>query len=219
MSDSTVLRPDKQRRMTREEKARETYMRLLEAAAQTVGEDGYAEASVSKITRLAGVAQGTFYNYFESRQHIFDKLLPHMGRQMLEYIRRSVPPGTTGAAREEARLRSFFRYLDEHPSFYRILYEAEIFAPTAHAEHFRILIEGYRAALGRAVERGEIEGYSDEELDTVIYILLSARAYMAMRYVHDGRGGTVPLPEHAVDAYVKLVTRGLFTPPPRPKDA
>lgn len=87
--------------MTREEKARETYMRILEAAAQVVGEDGYADASVSKITRLAGVAQGTFYNYFESRQHIFDKLLPYMGQQMLDHIRQSIPSEIVGAEREE----------------------------------------------------------------------------------------------------------------------
>lgn len=196
--------------MTREEKARETYMRILEAAAQVVGEDGYADASVSKITRLAGVAQGTFYNYFESRQHIFDKLLPYMGQQMLDHIRQSIPSEIVGAEREEARLRAFFEYLNDHPSFYRILYEAEVFAPRAHEEHFRVLTEGYRGALQRAVERGEIQGYDERELDSVIYILLAARAYLAMRYVHDGKGGTGPIPEHAVQAYVKLVTRGLF---------
>lgn len=210
MTELSVLRPAKQRRMTREEKARDTYMRILEAAAQVVGEDGYADASVSKITRLAGVAQGTFYNYFESRQHIFDKLLPYMGQQMLDHIRTAVPAGLTGAGREEARLRAFFDYLNQHPAFYRILYEAEIFAPKAHDEHFRVLVEGYRGALNRAVERGEIQGYDEQELEAVIYMLLSARAYLAMRYVHDGKGGTGPIPDHVVDAYVKLVTRGLF---------
>ena len=64
MSDLAALRPVRPRRMSREEKARDTYQRILEAAARTVGEDGYADASVAKITRLAGVAQGTFYNYF-----------------------------------------------------------------------------------------------------------------------------------------------------------
>ena len=213
MQQTSVLRPDKKRRMTREEKARETYMHILEAAAQVVGEDGYAEASVSKITRLAGVAQGTFYNYFESRQQIFDQLLPYMGRQMLDHIRHTVAPDLTGARREEARLRAFFGYLNAHPSFYRILYEAEIFAPRAHAEHFRLLVEGYRGSLGRAVDRGEIDGYSDQELEAVIYVLLAARAYLSLRYVYDGKGGTAPPPEHVVEAYVKLVTRGLFTPP------
>ena len=205
-----MLRPSTKLRVSREEKARETHMRLLEAAAQVVGEDGYADASVAKITRLAGVAQGTFYNYFDSRQEIFDRLLPYMGRQMLDHIRETVAADLTGAAREEARLRAFFGYLIAHPAFYRILYEAEIFAPRAHEEHFRLLVEGYRGSLGRSVGRGEIDGYSEEELEAVIYILLSARSYLSMRYVYDGKGGTEAPPEHVIDAYVKLVTRGLF---------
>ena len=211
MRKVSILRHSPRPRVTREEKARETYMRILEAAAQVVGEDGYAEASVSKITQLAGVAQGTFYNYFESRQQIFDQLLPYLGRQMLDHIRDTVSADLTGAAREEARLRAFFGYLIAHPSFYRILYEAEIFAPRAHAEHFRLLVEGYAGSLGRAVERGEIQGYSEAELEAVIYILLAARSYLSMRYVYDGKGRTAPPPEHVVEAYVKLVSRGLFS--------
>jgi len=210
MQKASMLRPSTKLRVSREEKARETHMRLLEAAAQVVGEDGYADASVAKITRLAGVAQGTFYNYFDSRQEIFDRLLPYMGRQMLDHIRETVAADLTGAAREEARLRAFFGYLIAHPAFYRILYEAEIFAPRAHEEHFRLLVEGYRGSLGRSVGRGEIDGYSEEELEAVIYILLSARSYLSMRYVYDGKGGTEAPPEHVIDAYVKLVTRGLF---------
>ena len=147
MSELTPLRPVKQRRMSRDEKARDTYKRLLESAARVVGEDGYADASVSKITRLAGVAQGTFYNYFETRQDVLDRLLPYMGRQMLDHIGRSLAHDLTGAEREEARFRAFFDYLNEHPAFYRILYEAEIFAPDAHDEHFRILVDGYKARL------------------------------------------------------------------------
>src|SRR3546814_14552894 len=106
---------------------------------------------------------------------------------MLDHIRRSMPGGLVGAAREEARLRAFFGYLNAHPSFYRILYEAEVFAPKAHAEHFRVLTEGYLGSLGRAVERGEIKDYDEQELEAVIYLLPAARASLAMRYARDGK--------------------------------
>ncbi len=198
------------KRMSREEKARQTYTLLLEAAAQVVGRDGYAEASIAKITQLAGVAQGTFYNYFDSRQDILDKLLPYMGREMLEHIAVSLPRGLAGPAREEARLEAFFAYLDRHPGFYRILYEAEVFAPKAHAEHFRVLVEGYRNALNRAVERGEIEGFDEDELEAVIYMLLAARSYIAMRYARDENGHAGPVPGHVIKAYMKVLTKGLF---------
>ncbi len=197
-------------RRTREEKARETHLRILEATARVVGEDGYADASISKITRLAGIAQGTFYNYFQNRQQVFDALLPFMGQQMLDFIRKAVPAGLKGAAREEARLAAFFAYVNEHPVFYRILYEAEVFAPEAHRRHFRILVKGYRSALRRASERGEIVGYSDEELEAVIYVLLAGRAYLAMHYVRGHANANEEVPQHVLRAYGKLMSRGLF---------
>lgn len=206
-----ATRPQSTPRMTREEKARTTYKLLFEAAAQVVGNDGYAEASIAKITQLAGVAQGTFYNYFDSRQDILDRLLPYMGRAMLDHIAASLPRDLTGPAREEARLRAFFDYLDLNPGFYRILYEAELFAPKAHVEHFRVLVEGYRNALNRAVERGEIAGFDDDELEVVIYMLLAARSYTAMRYARDENGHAGPVPDHVTKAYMKVLTKGLFS--------
>ena len=209
MTKQTALRAAP-RRMTRQEKARETRRLLLEAAAEVVGNDGYAEASIAKITQLAGVAQGTFYNYFDSRQDILDKLLPYMGREMLDHIGQSMSTGLTGPAREEARLRAFFDYLDKQPGFYRILYEAEVFAPKAHAEHFRVLVDGYRNGLKRAVARGEIEGFDEDEIEAVIYVLLAARSYLAMRYARNEKGHAGPVPEHVIQAYMKLITKGLF---------
>ncbi len=211
MSKRSALHREPPRRLSREEKARETRRLLLEAAAEVVGNDGYAEASIAKITQLAGVAQGTFYNYFDSRQDILDKLLPYMGREMLDHIAQSLPRGLAGPAREEARLRAFFDYLDQHPGFYRILYEAEVFAPKAHAEHFRVLVEGYRNALDRAVARGEIAGFDEDELEAVIYVLLAARSYIAMRYARDEKGHAGPVPEHVIKAYMKVLTKGLFS--------
>lgn len=211
MSKVAVIKSSPPRRMTREEKARTTHRLLLEAAADVVGSDGYAEASIAKITKLAGVAQGTFYNYFHSRQDILDKLLPYMGRQMLDHIAQSLPRDMTGPAREEARLRAFFDYLDLHPGFYRILYEAEVFAPKAHKEHFRVLVEGYRNGLNRAAARGEINGFDEDEFEAVIYVLLAARSYLAMRYAREEHGHAGPVPEHVIKAYMKILTSGLFS--------
>ena len=52
-----------------------TRRRLLDAAEQVFAELGYHEASIVKITEAAGVAQGTFYLYFDSKQAIFDELV------------------------------------------------------------------------------------------------------------------------------------------------
>ena len=195
------------RRMSRREKAEATYARLMDAAAAVVGRAGYAAASIAKITAEAGIAHGTFYNYFADRQALFDALLPHVGRQMTDGITAALVGLGGGPEREIARFRAFCDYLAGNPGFYRILYEAEVFAPKAHAAHIEQLVEGYRRALDRAVTRGEIAGYDKAELEAVIYILLGARAYLAMRFIS---GGAAEVPDTAISAYARMVERGLF---------
>lgn len=52
-----------------------TRSKLLDAAEHEFGENGFHAASVASITRRAGVAQGTFYLYYEGKQQIFGELL------------------------------------------------------------------------------------------------------------------------------------------------
>ena len=49
--------------------------RLLECAIKCFSEHGYHATNVADIVKAAGVAQGTFYNYFDSKRAIFDDLL------------------------------------------------------------------------------------------------------------------------------------------------
>lgn len=49
--------------------------RLLTAAVEVFAAKGYTATRVSDIVGQAGVAQGTFYLYFRSKQAIFEELL------------------------------------------------------------------------------------------------------------------------------------------------
>lgn len=194
-------------RKTRAQKSEEIRDALFQAAAETVGEYGYIDTSIARITQRADLAQGTFYNYFGSRQDIFDELLPVLGAKMMLHIRQQVRGATTFLEREEKAFRAFFSFLKRMPYFLRILNEAEIFAPKAHKAHFRNITEGYIRFLRKAGQNGEIAVMSDDEIEATVYILVSARGYLAMRYLTPE--GIVVMPEEAVAAYMRLVTRGL----------
>lgn len=193
--------------MPRTDKAAETRDRLLRAAAEVVGIEGYANASVAKITARAEVAQGTFYNYFASQQDLFDHLLPDLGAELLEFIRGRVHGRTDSLEREEAGFRAFFEFLQQRPEFYGILNEAEVFAPKAFRAHMHNMADGYLRALGRSHAKGELPGFERRELDVVIYTLLAARNYIAYRY---GSAEGRPLPAWVTDAYMKLVSGGIL---------
>ncbi len=194
----------KRKKLTREQKMRQTYEALMASAAEVVGERGYAATSIAKVTETAGVSQGTFYNYFDDRQTLFDKLLPYVGDKMLNEISVEVARDLRGLDREVQRFRAYCHFLGRNPGFYRILYEAEIFAPRAHADHMALTSQGLRSSLARSIEAGDMRYVEAEELDAIVFALLGARAYIAMNY---GKGTEIP--GSAIDGYAKLVS-GLF---------
>ncbi len=52
-----------------------TKSKLISAAKKIFSEKGYYDAKVSDIVREAGVAQGTFYLYFKSKEEIFKEII------------------------------------------------------------------------------------------------------------------------------------------------
>lgn len=195
------------RRATRQERAENLRQKILAAAAKVVGEYGYADASIGRITEEADIAQGTFYLYFESRQAIFDVLLPHVGADMLVFIGDKVRGAENFLDVEERGFRAFFEYLRLNPGFFRVLNEAEVAAPAAHATHMKLVADRYVRSLKRSMENGEIKNFEERELETLAYIFEAARSYLYLCHVK-GRG-LKKLPEWVVQAYMKLVRSGL----------
>lgn len=196
---------------SREDKGEETRNALFEAAVQVVGEEGYANASIAKIVARANVASGTFYNYFDSRQDLFDQLLPALGERLLGHIRGRLDDSVTGLEREKQRIEAYFDFCRKTPGFLRVLNEAEVFSPKAFHRHIRRFQEGYRRALIRSHERGEISGWDIEEIDVLVFMLMGLRSYMTMLYQYeyiDPRKSNI---DSMIDIYAKLLRNGLFS--------
>ncbi|MBL8698016.1 MAG: TetR/AcrR family transcriptional regulator [Alphaproteobacteria bacterium] len=200
-------------RVSRAEKSEAIRRALLEAAVTVVGRFGYAGASIARITMSAEVAQGTFYNYFESRDELFSHLLPEIGKLMVTEIADKVRAEKGFAAREEARIRAYLQFLRSNPGFYRVLREAETFAPEAHREHMNNMVAGYVRALRAERQRAGAPRVSDSEIEKMVYMLLGARDYLAMRLsVSPQRaamaGGATD--DETVRTYMRAIRGGLF---------
>ncbi len=197
-------------KLTRVEKTEETRKALFDAAAKIVGKHGYEGASIARITARAKVAQGTFYNYFATRQDLLDQLLPEMGELMLEYLRVHMSAEAKGWQREEERLSAYFAFLVENPWFHRLVNEAETLAPKAHKIYFSQISNGYVRSLRRAIKTGEIKNFEEADLEPLSYMLMSIRTYLAQRYAYSN--GSVRAPDaQVIKTYVKLVRFGLYS--------
>jgi AcrR family transcriptional regulator len=196
-------------RRTRDERSEETRKKLIQAGARIVGRYGYEGASIARITARAKVALGTFYRHFGSRQQFFDQLLPAMGDHLLAFIQARVDRDVIGAEREEQRLRAYFEFLDQHPWYHRLLNESEVMAPKAHSVYFKLMTSGLVRSFQRSQSRGELLAFKNSELETVAYIVMASRVYLAQRYAASNGVVHEPPPE-VLATYNKFIQRALF---------
>ncbi|MCA9730249.1 MAG: helix-turn-helix transcriptional regulator, partial [Candidatus Eisenbacteria bacterium] len=71
--------------------------RLIETAARHFGEAGFEGARIDAISLDAGLAKGTVYNYFESKQDLFGAVVEEGARRAVERFRHADPGGSVRA--------------------------------------------------------------------------------------------------------------------------
>lgn len=160
-----------------------TLRKILDAARAEFGERGFSESSIVGITQRAGVALGTFYTYFDSKEALFQALVRDMSAQVRDHVA-PVLKGSQHALEGERRaLQSFLEFAREHRDVYRIIDEAEFVDPAAYREHYETTARRIAARLIAGRGRGEISGsYSDEELEILAWALMGANVFLGLRF-------------------------------------
>jgi AcrR family transcriptional regulator len=161
-------------------RGRMTRNKLLEAAEHEFGEKGFHDAGISGITHRAGVALGTFYTYFESKEMIFRALVRHMSRLTRERIAEKVAPAKDRLEAESMGIEAYIEFARQHKSIYRIITEAEFVAPEEYRDHYMGFQRAYQANLKKAAQKGEIR---QGDFETWSWSIMGMIVFLGMRYV------------------------------------
>ena len=163
----------------RTERGRRTLRAILDAAAVEFGEKGFHEGSISGITRRAGVALGSFYTYFDSKDEVFRALVRDMSEQVREHVGPAIRSAPDQIAAERAGLLHFIKFARTHKEIYRIIDEAEFVDPTSFHMHYATTVERIAARLKAAAERGEVR----EDISEIhAWAIMGMNVFLGLRY-------------------------------------
>jgi AcrR family transcriptional regulator len=110
--------------------------RILDAALQVFGEDGYHQCGVSRITEVAGCSRASFYQYFSSKEDVFRRLAGDVAAQLMASTD-AVPEITA----DKAGWKGLRAWVDRHADVYRN-YEPVFQAFQAAAESDEAIASG-----------------------------------------------------------------------------
>ena len=174
--DATEPMPAKQ---PRTERGRKTLRKLLDAAAVEFGERGFHEASISGITRRAGVALGTFYTYYDSKDAIFRALVGDMSDAVKVAAREAIERTMQPLEVERAALEAFLAGASKHKEIYRIIDEAEFVDPASYRTHY----ETIAARIADRLDAGAGKGaFRDDLGEAEAWAVMGMNVFLGLRY-------------------------------------
>lgn len=187
----------------RTERGRKTMRAILDAAALEFGERGFHEASISGITRRAGVALGSFYTYFDSKDAVFRALVRDMSDQVRDHVAPGIRAAPDQLAAEHAGLRDFIAFVRGHKELYRIIDESEFVDPDSFRLHYSTTADRIAARLKAAAARGEVRRDVSE---VHAWALMGINVFLGLRY---GVWDQDRTPEQVADVIADMLATGI----------
>ncbi|HEY5834100.1 TetR/AcrR family transcriptional regulator [Streptomyces sp.] len=159
---------------------RATRQKLYEAAVTLIAEQGFSATTVDEIAERAGVAKGTVYYNFASKNDLFEELLRHGVGLLTHSLRRAAEHATArGGTRVDAldeMIRAGLAFIARYPSFTQ-LYVAELWRTNRTWQDTLMMVRQEAVAV---VETVLGEAVAADELSDEIDVPLTASALFGM---------------------------------------
>lgn len=147
----------------RERKAAQTRLRLFRCALELFAQRGFQNVTVEDITEAADVGKGTFFNYFESKDHV----LGVMAEIQLGKVRAAMEEAETGKCSIQSVLERLFARVGEEPGrspeLARTVISAFLASELIRRSVDQKMFEGRKMA-ARIIELGQGRGEIDAKL-------------------------------------------------------
>jgi AcrR family transcriptional regulator len=166
-----VLTPEERRQRNHDEMT----ANILQAARDIIREQGVAALNLQEIARRVGMRAPSLYNYFSSKNAIYDALFSMGMRMYRERLERLLDQyGMTWEGLERI-MEGYLAFALENPELYQLLFERPVpgFVPSAEGieESVKLLDLGRRMAT-QALELGTINSPFSADVTMNLFIAL-----------------------------------------------
>lgn len=179
--------------------------KLLSSAIEVFGEKGFKNTTVPDITKKAGLATGTFYNYFKDKNQLFIESLRRISIQLRNYIEEAfqsawssigsrIPSPADSELALYATYNAFFDYVDRYRKQFLIAFrEGMGYDPEFSNlmwDIFRELVDDTKMRLNTGLQLNIIRRLNRTEVEAISWAIvgalsMSAQAYMEGRFKRD----------------------------------
>lgn len=134
---------------------------IIEAAIYCFSSYGYKATTMEQIARQAGIGKGTVYNFFSSKEELFQSILKHIAQEMKEIAIEKMKNGNNFFEGIHQTILSFLDYRNNHQLVFKIMQEAKEYGtPIVKQEMKKIddyVVLFIEKELEKAIEKKEVK--------------------------------------------------------------
>jgi AcrR family transcriptional regulator len=150
MSQVAYLNPGK-----REQTKTANRLAILDAAREVFGEIGFEAATVRDIIRRTNLSVGAFYNYYRSKDEVFDALADDGARRFRPILHAQSAKAVDFESYLRAAVRSYFDFLaGEHQIWLTSPANVEAMPHTRNTPEMLAVFEEVRTVFADVIDRG-----------------------------------------------------------------
>jgi AcrR family transcriptional regulator len=128
---------------------------ILDAARDVFGELGFEAATVRDIIRRTNLSVGAFYNYYRSKDEVFDALADEGARRFRPILRAQSAKATDFESYLRAAVRAYFDFLASEQEAWMVSAAARGPAPhTRNTPEILAVFEEVRTVMADVMDRG-----------------------------------------------------------------
>ncbi len=183
---------------------------IVEAAIRVFARNGYYNSRVSDIAREAGIASGTIYLYFKTKDEILVTLFRDRMAAFVAHLRREIAAQPDPVAKIRRLVNVHFAVLEQSPALAEVvqveLRQGHKFFRGASAHE----VSAYFELIGAILEEGVAAGrfHADLPVKVATKMLFGAMDQMATSWVLGKRGyRLVDAADTVATIFLKGVTR------------
>ena len=182
---------------------------IIEAAIRVFARTGYYNSRVSDIAREAGIASGTIYLYFKTKEEILVTLFREKMAEFVAYLRREIAEVEDPEQRLRRLVHLHFAVLEQNPQLAEVvqveLRQGHKFFRGASAHE----VSAYFDLIGSILEEGVAAGRFEADLPVKVAtkVLFGAMDQVATSWVLGKRGYRLT---EAAEAVATIFLRGVI---------
>ncbi|MCZ6468366.1 MAG: TetR/AcrR family transcriptional regulator [Candidatus Dadabacteria bacterium] len=179
---------------------------IIKAASNLFSQKSYHDVTMDQIAGEVGVAKGTIYLYFKSKENLYLGILEHTFETIESILEKEIAKEDPAPQKLKKILRLIFQFYFQNMDVLRILTRDETrlirehFEFTEHWRHRRIKL--YRKVLEKGIKEGSFRSANTELMALIIFGLVGSVMFF---YPTDKTAGEI------AEEVFSMISEGIMT--------